>query len=110
MVSLDRKKFYDAIYVFLNETLDDNKAENQTNVMVENIIETAAEIEMMMTTASTNIIALSKKFHTLKNLLLYGDFYYESDLCQDIEIELRKSHKISNISSMYTELIDSLKM
>ena len=110
MVSLDRKKFYEAINQFLSETMEESKAMNQSNVMVDNIMETIADIEKMMTTTSTNVITLSKKFHTLKNLLLYGDFYYESDLCQDIEIELRKSHKISNVSSMYTELIDGLKM
>jgi len=110
MVTLDRKKFYTAIYQFLSETMDEKKTENQTNVMVDNIIDTLADIEKMMASSTTNVINLSKKFHTLKNLLLYGDFYYESDLCQDIEMELRKRQKLSNVSSMYTELIDSLKM
>lgn len=109
MHNLDRNKFYNAIYEFLSETIEPEKASNQANVMVDNIIETTAVIDEMMHDKKTDPIILSKQFHTLKNLLLYGDFYYESDICQDIEIELRKKRKISNIVSFFDELISSLK-
>lgn len=108
MIELNKNKFYDAIFSYLSETMDKDKAINHTTVMVGNIIDTLHDIEKSF--ISNNIDGMSKKFHTLKNLLVYGDFYYESDLCQDIEVELRKSRNISNIMSMYTELIDSLKM
>lgn len=112
MIKLEREKFFDAIYDFLSETMDDEKAENQANIMVDNIIETVNSINEDMESQSTEIVSVSQKFHTLKNLLLYGDFYYESDLCQDIELELRKSRKIANVNvmTMYDELIDSLKL
>ena len=110
MVDLDRTKFFDAIYAFLLESMNKEKAKNQTNIMVDNIFDTVSNILELLKNKSTSPIFLSKKFHTLKNLLLYGDFYYESDLCQDIEIELRKNKKISNVLSMFNELIESLKM
>ncbi len=108
MIELNKVKFYDAIYSFLSETMDKDKATNHTTVMVGNIFDTLNDIEKSLN--GNNIEGLSKKFHTLKNLLVYGDFYYESDLCQDIEMELKKSKNIANIMSMYTELIDGLKM
>lgn len=109
-MQLDRDKFYTAIYDFLSEDMTPSKAENQANIMVDNILSLVTKIKNALNSKSTDPILLSKEFHTLKNLLLYGDFYYESDLCQDIEIELRNSKKISNIHSIYNELIDSLKM
>lgn len=112
MYMLNRSKFYNAIYDFLLESMTHEKADNQANIMVDNIFETVSNIEEAIKDKDKNISPtfLSKKFHTLKSLLLYGDFYYESDLCQDIEIELRKSKKISNITSMFEELLNSLKM
>ncbi len=107
---LDRYKFYQATFEYLCEHMDVKKAHNQTNIIVDNIIDSIDKINISITNNKSDPILLSKKFHTLKNLLLYGDFYYESDLCQDIEIELRKSRKITNIHSLYNELIDSLKM
>lgn len=109
-MQLDREKFYTAIYEFLSEELTPVQAENQSAVMVDNILSCVSKINKLMVISSTDPKTLSKEFHILKNLLLYGDFYYESDLCQDIEIELRKSKKISNVLSMYEELINSLKM
>ena len=108
MIELDKTKFYDAIYAFLSETMDQDKATNHTTVMVGNIIDTLVDIENSLN--NNNVDGLSKKFHTLKNLLVYGDFYYESDLCQDIEMELKKSQDISSIMSLYTELLDGLRM
>lgn len=108
MVELNRKKFQDAIFSFLSETMDKEKASNHTSVMVDNIVDTLSDIEKSLT--ANNVEGLSKKFHTLKNLLVYGDFYYESDLCQDIEMELKKNQNISHIISMYDELITGLKM
>ena len=108
MIELNKNKFYDAIFSFLLETMDSDKARNHATVMVGNIIDTLYDIEKSLN--NNNIAGLSKKFHTLKNLLVYGDFYYESDLCQDIEMELKKSQSIPNIMSLYTELIDGLKM
>jgi len=109
MPKLDRKKFYDAIYDFLSETLPEEKAINQSSVMVDNILGTVDDIVDAIKKKNISYNMLSKKFHTLKNLLLYGDFYYESDICQDIEIELTKNKKISNITSLFDELINSLK-
>lgn len=111
MIELEREKFYEAIFDFLSETMNEDQAKNQSNMMVDNIIDIVEEISTSIKESkSIDVVELPKKFHTLKNLLLYGDFYYESDLCQDIEIELRKSKKISSILSIYNELIDSLKM
>lgn len=109
-MKLDRLKFYQAIFGYLCENMDIKKAHIQANIIVENIIDMVDKINLSISNPKTDPSLLSKKFHTLKNLLLYGDFYYESDLCQDIEIELKKSRKISNIHSLYNELIDSLKM
>lgn len=109
-MKLDRLKFYQAIFEYLCENMDIKKAHIQANIIVDNIIDMVYKINLSISNSKTDPSLLSKKFHTLKNLLLYGDFYYESDLCQDIEIELKKSRKISNIHSLYNELIDSLKM
>ena len=117
MLDFNRDKFFDAIYDFLLESMTDEKARNQTNVMVDQIFEITRNIQYLIDLHKDSKkqdkklpISLSKKFHTLKNLLLYGDFYYESDLCEDIEIELRKSKNINNIVSIFDELVDSLKM
>lgn len=109
-MKLDKIKFYQAIFEYLSENMDIKKAHNQANMIVDNIFDLVDKINMSIHNNNIDPILLSKKFHTLKNLLLYGDFYYESDLCQDIEIELRKTKKISSIHSIYSELIDSLKM
>lgn len=107
---MDKNKFYEAIYEYLSESMSPEKAGNQTIIMVDNISSTVKSITTLINRKDVDPVLLSKKFHTLKNLLLYGDFYYESDLCQDIEIELRKSKNPRKIISIYDELIESLKM
>ena len=108
MFSLNRKKFFDAIYGLLSETMTLEKATNQTDVYVDNMFDIVKDINQLIE-SNKDIEILSQKFHMLKGILLYGDFYYESDLCEDIEIELRKNKNIINIKSIYNDLIDNLK-
>lgn len=108
MFSLNRQKFFDAIYSLLSETMTVEKATNQSDVYVDNMIAIVIDINQSMEN-SINTEELPQKFHMLKNILLYGDFYFESDLCEDIEIELRKNKNIINIKSLYNDLIDHLK-
>ena len=107
MVSLKRQKFYDAIYSFLLESLSPEKSANQAEIYVENMIDILKDIELLM--EENNVKILPQKFHLLKNILLNGDFYYESDLCEDIEQGLRKNKKVDNVKSLYNDLLESLK-
>jgi hypothetical protein len=108
--SIDRIKFYDAIYDFLCETLNGDEVSIKATLMVDNIEETLLEINTMLFNDDiNNISAVSTKLHSVKNLLLYGDFYYESDLCQDMELELRKGTPLHEIRPMFDDLMDSLK-
>lgn len=109
MIAINRNKFYNAIFSFLSETMMPDVAENQANAMTENIIGTICEIDNILKSPPVNSTVLSKKFHTLKNFLLYGDFYYESDLCQDIEMAL-KNNNFSTVETLYVELLDGLQM
>lgn len=106
---VNKDKFFSAIFAFLSETIEPKKAEAQTNIMIDNINETISIICTMIENHTEDFRSLSQKFHTLKNLLLYGDFYYESDLCQDIEVILRKKKNLNDILSSYEELIECLK-
>jgi len=109
MFNLDSNKFYNAIYDFLSESMTPEAAKKKSEDMSNNIIIIVDEIYNHIQT-NTDELLLSSRFHTLKSHLLFGDFYYESDLCQDIEIELRKNKNISNISFLFEELLKSLKM
>lgn len=106
------EKLYIAISEYLGDTVDDiTKVDEQTNLIVENIMSLLDEIEEIIDLNNdTDASFLSQKYHTVKNLLLYGDFYYESDICQDIEETLRKSHTISSIKDLHLSLLESLKM
>jgi hypothetical protein len=105
-----KKKLYDAIFDYLNESMSDTNANEQAMNMVDQIIELDTEINQMFLSEEVDTSLLSKKFHTLKNLLLYGDFYYESDLCQDIEETLRTTKDIKTVIELNNELQSSLKM
>jgi len=104
---LSREKFYNAINSFLMETLPPEKAANQTEVYVDNMFEVIDDIDQSI--QDNNPDMLPSKFHRLKNILLYGDFYYESDLCADIEQQLKKDKNVDGTKSMYEELLDTLK-
>jgi len=104
------KKLYDAIFEYLSETMTDESADEQARNLVGQIIELNTTITYMVEANETDTGLLSKKYHTLKNLLLYGDFYYESDLCQDIEEKLRETKNTSSILEMHSELQSSLLM
>lgn len=106
---LERLKFFDAINDFLLEELNADKAQQQTTVMVDSILEIVNSIDEDINNGNVVPQLIATKFHTLKSLLLYGDFYYESDICQDIEISLRNNHTVGNIYASYEELIKSLK-
>ena len=105
-----KKKLYDAIFDYLNESMTDDKADEQSINIVNEIVELDKEILTMITKETNDLGLLSKKFHTLKNLLLYGDFYYESDLCQDIEEKLRETRNLNSIMMLNNELQSTLKM
>jgi len=110
MVKLDRDKFFDAIFAYLAESISIEKATLQANTMTDDLFTMYEKISTSMEDPTfKDFETLVGQFHTLKNLLLHGDFYYESDLCQDIEIDLRKNKDISNIKSLFGELVESLK-
>ena len=104
------KKLYDAILDFLSETMDKDEAQNQSLNIMSAIIELNNKLNNMINNGEDDTSLVAKKFHTLKNLLLYGDFYYESDLCQDIEEKLRETNSISSIIDLNNELQKSLSM
>lgn len=106
-----KETLYLAISEYLLETLDVDKAEEQANLIIENIISLIKEIEEIIDIGNDmDSTLLSQKYHTVKNLLLYGDFYYESDICQDIEETLRATHNIESIKPLHTSLIESLNV
>lgn len=105
-----KKRLYDAIFDYLSESMEEDKANIQTNTIIEQIVDLYLEIQRLVDEKTTKTSLLSKKFHTLKNLLLYGDFYFESDLCQDIEEKLRETKDVESIISIYHELQSSLKL
>lgn len=110
-MSLNEKKIFDAVFDYLNETMETAQAEQQAQTILEQIIDLDTEIAMRINSKTpTDIQLLSRKFHTYKNLLLYGDFYYESDLCQDIEEILRKTQDTNSIIDSYNDLQSSLKL
>jgi len=104
------RMLYDAIFDFLQDNLTPTDATIQTKSIIKQIIDIDLEINTLIKNNTTDISKLTKKFHTYKNLLLYGDFYYESDLCQDIEVKLRETNNVSAIETLYNELQSSLKM
>jgi hypothetical protein len=106
---LYKKRLYDAVYDFMLDSLSVVEAKEKAMIIVEQIDEVYNEIEELITNDIDNPSVLSKKYHTLKNLLLYGDFYYESDLCQDIEEKLRETSDISSILPIQSELDSILK-
>lgn len=108
MYKFNRTKFYKGIFMFLNETVDIKNASIQANEMVDNIGKILQEIDVSINKKNHDISTLIKKFHILKNMLLYGDFHYECDICEDIEIKLCKEKDVSKILSMYENLVDVL--
>jgi hypothetical protein len=108
MHSLNREKFYNAINSFMLESMSVEKAADQAKMHVDNMFEIISDIDHTIHNDITGDTLL-QKFHKLKGILLYGDFYYESDLCEDIEIELRKSKNIKKIQALYYDLIENLK-
>lgn len=110
MPDINEARIKKEICSFLSETLEPSKVEDQSKLLMGDLLNSIMIIESIINAPTPNINLLTHKFHTMKNILLYGDFYYESDLCQDIELELMKNKTVSNIKSMYVLLIDSLKM
>lgn len=110
MQSLNRAKFYDAINSFMQESMSIEQAAKQTKMHVDDMFELVTDIDQIISNDDrTNCETLIQKFHKLKGILLYGDFYYESDLCEDIEIELRANKNIETIRTYYDDLIENLK-
>lgn len=104
------RMLYDAIFDFLQDNMPPTDAAIQTKNIIIQIETIDSEINTLINNNTHNIPELAKKFHTYKNLLLYGDFYYESDLCQDIELTLRETGALSSIKPLYNDLQSSLKM
>lgn len=109
MHTIKKEKLFEPIYSFLNESMDEKQAKIQAEIFIENINETLSDICLLIEKQNFDKKLLSKKFHTLKNLLLYGDFYFESDICQDIESLLRNDIiEITKVKDSFSKLISCL--
>lgn len=104
-----KNKIYYAVFEYLTESMSLEESNDKASIIVEQIVKVNNEINEHLYDM-TDINILTKEYHTLKNLLLYGDFYYECDLCQDIEEKLRETHDKSDVYALNEELQNSLKM
>ena len=107
--SINEQRIYGSIYSFMSESMDDKRAAETTDIVMDGINDKIKVINRMLTKSELDVSELSVIFHTLKSYLLYGDFDYESDICQDIEIALRENEEVPTIKCMFDELVKRLK-
>lgn len=105
MVSI--KKLENAIFYFLSETLDNSMALDESKKIALDIAHLIEEINFSLKEA--RVYPKNSKVHHLKNLLLYGDFYYEADICEELEIETRSKGDIDFMVACFDSLIKSLE-
>ena len=105
-----KASLYDSIFEFIKDEHGEDEAKLETHKFVDDTVLHLEDLDTMTEETEPDISSVMRKFHTLKNLFLYADLYYESDLAADIEDEIRNEIKITErAKKLYDELYESLK-